>query len=70
MNTRYEVISLVDRGDGENPIPFGARATLSEAFDHLTSAGDYIVAVENGTRRPLTDEEEQEYSRLLRQSVA
>lgn len=70
MDTSYEVVSLFDRGEGEVPIPSGTYPTISDAFEHLTSAGDYIVAVENNSRRPLTVEEECEYERLFHHSPA
>ena len=40
-------------------------ATIDEAYAHLTSPSDFVVAVENGEPRPLNEAEEARYKQLI-----
>ena len=56
MTTFYKAVILFDRGPQEIDSP--EVRTIAEAVSNLTSANDFVVAVENGRERPLTEEEE------------
>ena len=62
MSIEYEVVTpdLSPWGQSE------AVPTLVEAAARISCANDYVVAVENGKRRELTEAEEQELSQLTR----
>lgn len=70
VTTRYRVIPWDDEATGINALALGrapvpnAFLTLSEAVMHLRSAGDYIVAIDDGWQRGLTPEEDRERKRL------
>lgn len=62
MNARYEVIHWADEAEGMHELWGGLVphrfANLAEATKHRTSAGDYVIAVEDGCfARPLNEQE-------------
>ena len=70
MSTHYKVIHWNDEWSGCLEIRAAASGdgfpTIAEAAQDLANAGDYIVAVDDGTGRSLTKEEEQELASLRR----
>ena len=70
MSIEYEVVyfDLSPYPGRTKPVP-----TLLEAAARISCANDYVVAIENGKRRDLTEEEELEYQsarrKYMRQSA-
>ena len=65
MTTRYGIIRWSDEMTGINSVTqagAGTFATLAEAEENLSGAGDYIVAVDDGFARPLTRSEVEKHA--------
>ena len=62
MSTRYEWVEWEDFGYNlPKSLPYPCAKTISEAVSNIRSAGAFVVALENGVRRPLTGAEESEF---------
>jgi hypothetical protein len=62
MRTLYELVEWEDLGFNlSQSLPYPKATTISEAVSNIRSAGTFVVAVENGLRRPLTQAEELEF---------
>jgi hypothetical protein len=60
MSIYYKIISWSDEATGVNDIDAASErgfASIADAARHIRNAADYIIAVENGLPRPLTEEE-------------
>jgi hypothetical protein len=68
VNTSYKVIHWADEASGINDVDAAASEagflTLTRAAREILNAADYIIAIENGVRRPLTKGEEEELASL------
>lgn len=62
MSTRYELVEWEDFGYNlPRSLPYPSAETIAGAVANIRSASTFVVAVENGIRRPLTEPEESEY---------
>jgi hypothetical protein len=62
MNPRYELVEWENLGYNlPQSLPHPSATTIAEAVSSIRSAGTFVVAVENGVRRPLTEAEELEF---------
>lgn len=62
MSTLYELVEWEDFGFNiPRSLPYPKAKTIAEAISNVHSASVFVVAVENGVRRPLTTEEELEF---------
>jgi hypothetical protein len=67
MSTRYEVVEWEDFGYNlPRSLPCPKAKTITEAVSNIRSAGAFVVALENGVRRPLTETEEAEFKSAYR----
>jgi hypothetical protein len=67
MRTLYELVEWEDLGFNlPRSLPYETTKTIAEAVSHIRSAGEFVVAVENGNRRPLTTAEELEFQSAYR----
>ena len=70
MSTRYELVEWEDLGYNlPRSLPYPSAKTIAEAVSNIRSAGTFVVAVENGVRRPLTGEEESEFQSAYRDHI-
>jgi hypothetical protein len=61
MTTRYELVEWENLGYNlPQSLPYPGTKTIAEAAANIRSARTFVVAVENGVRRPLTEPEELE----------
>jgi len=67
MSTRYELVEWEDFGYNlPRSLPYPCAETITEAVSNIRSAGAFVVALENGVRRPLTGAEEAEFQSAYR----
>ena len=67
MSTRYELVDWENLGYNlPQSLPHPIATTIAEAVSNIRSAGTFVVAVENGVRRPLTEAEELEFQSAYR----
>ena len=67
MSTRYELVEWEDLGYNlPQSLPYPSAKTIAGAVANIRSAGTFVVAVENGVRRPLTKPEESEFESAYR----
>jgi hypothetical protein len=67
MSTLYELVEWEDLGFNlPQSLPYPSAITIAEAVSNIRSAGSFVVAVENGVRRPLTLGEELEFQSTYR----
>jgi hypothetical protein len=67
MSTRYELVEWEDLGYNlPQSLPYPSAKTIAGAVANIRSAGTFVVAVENGVRRPLTQPEESEFQSAYR----
>ena len=67
MSSLYELVEWEDLGFNiPCSLPYPRATTIAEAVSHVRSAGEFVVAVENGARRPLTVAEEFEFQSAYR----
>jgi len=67
MSTLYELVEWEDLGFNlPQSLPYPSAITIAEAVSNIRSAGTFVVAVENGVRRPLTIAEELEFQSTYR----
>jgi len=67
MSTLYELVEWEDLGFNlPQSLPYPSAITIAEAVSNIRSAGTFVVAVENGVRRPLTIAEELEFHSTYR----
>jgi hypothetical protein len=63
MTTRYELVEWENLGYNlPQSLPYPTAKTIAEAAANIHSARTFVVAVENGVRRPLTEPEESEFN--------
>jgi hypothetical protein len=71
MSTLYELVEWEDLGFNlPRSLPYGTTKTIAEAVSNIRSAGTFVVAVENGFRRPLTKAEELEFQSAYREHMS
>jgi hypothetical protein len=51
-------------------LPYPRAITIAKAVSNIRSAGTFVVAVENGVRRPLTGAEELEFQSAYRDHMS
>lgn len=62
MSTMYELVDWEDLGFNlPRSLPCASTKTIAEAVSNIRSPRTFVVAVENGVRRPLTKAEELEF---------
>lgn len=62
MSTLYELVEWEDLGYNlPQSLPYPRATTIAKAVSNIRYAGTFVVAVENGVRRPLTAAEEFEF---------
>jgi len=67
MRTVYELAEWEDFGFNlPQSVPYSSAITITETVSNIRSAGTFVVAVENGVRRPLTIAEELEFRSAYR----
>jgi hypothetical protein len=67
MTTRYELVEWENLGYNlPQSLPYPSAKTITEAAANIRSARTFVVAVENGVRRPLTEPEESEFQSAYR----
>ena len=67
MSTLYELVDWEDFGYNlPKSLPYPSATTIAEAVFNIRSADTFVVAVENGVRRPLTGAEELEFRSAFR----
>ena len=67
MSTAYELVEWEDFGFNiPQSLPYPRAKTIAEAVSNIRSASAFVVAVENGLRRPLTKTEELEFRAAFR----
>ena len=67
MSTRYQLVEWEYLGFNlPQSLPSPSAITIAEAISNIRSAGTFVVAVENGVRRPLTEAEELEFQSAYR----
>jgi hypothetical protein len=67
MSTRYELVEWEDLGYNlPQSLPYPRAKTIAGAIANIRSAGTFVIALENGIRRPLTEREESEFQSAYR----
>ena len=67
MSTVYELVEWENFGFNlPQSLPYPRVKTIAEAVSNIRSASTFVVAVENGFRRPLTEAEELEFRAAFR----
>ena len=67
MTTRYELVEWENLGYNlPRSLPYPRAKTIAEAAANIRSAQTFVVALENGVRRPLTEPEESEFHSVCR----
>jgi hypothetical protein len=67
MSTLYELVEWEDLGYNlPRSLPYPAATTIAEAVSNIRSASTFVVAVENGVRRSLTQAEQLEFQSAYR----
>jgi hypothetical protein len=67
MSTRYELVEWEDLGYNlPQSLPYPSAKTIAGAVANIRSTGTFVVAVEKGVRRPLTQPEESEFQSAYR----
>jgi len=70
MSILYELVEWEDLGFNlPRSLPYPRALTIAEAVLNIRSAGTFVVAVENGVRRPLTAAEESEFRSAYRDQM-
>ena len=68
MTTRYELVEWENLGYNlPQSLPYPKAKTIVEAAANIRSAQTFIVAIENGVRRPLTESEESQFQSACRE---
>lgn len=71
MSTRYELVEWEDFGYNlPQSLPYPRAKTIAGAVANIRSAGTFVVAVEDGIRRPLTEPEESEFQSAYRDHMS
>jgi hypothetical protein len=64
MTTRYELVEWENLGYNlPQSLPYPKSKTIADAAANIRSDRTFVVAIENGVRRPLTEPEESEFRR-------
>ena len=67
MSTRFELVEWENLGYNlPRSLPYPSAKTIVEAVSNIRSVGTFVVAVENGVKRPLTGAEESEFQSAYR----
>lgn len=67
MSTRYELVEWEDLGYNlPQSLPCPSAKTIAGAVANIRSASTFVLAVENGIRRPLTEREESDFQSAYR----
>jgi hypothetical protein len=67
MTTRYELVEWGDFGYNlPRSLPYPSAKTIAGAVANIHSASTFVVALENGIRRPLTKPEGSEFQSAYR----
>ena len=67
MTTRYELVVWENVGHNlPQSLPYPSAKTIAGAVANIHSAEAFVVAVENGIRRPMTELEESEFQSAYR----
>jgi hypothetical protein len=67
MTIRYELVEWENLGYNlPESLPYPRAKTIAEAAANIRSARTFVVAVENGVRRPLTEPEKSEFQSAYR----
>jgi hypothetical protein len=67
MRTVYELVEWEDLGFNlPQSLPYPSATTITEAVSNIRSPGTFVLAVEDGVRRPLTEGEESEFRSAYR----
>ena len=67
MGTRYELVEWEDLGYNlPQSLPYPSAKTIAGAVANIRSSSTFVVAVENGIRRALTEAEESEFQSAYR----
>ena len=67
MTTRYELVEWEDFGYNlPRSLPYPSATTIAAAVVNIRSDNTFVVAVENGIRRPMTKPEESEFQSAYR----
>jgi hypothetical protein len=62
MTIRYELVEWENLGYNlPQSLPYPRTKTIAEAAANIRSAQTFVVAIEDGVRRPLTEPEESEF---------
>ena len=70
MITRYELVEWENLGHNlPQSLPYPRAKTIAEAVAAIRSTRTFVVAVEDGVRRPLTEREESEFQSAYRDHV-
>ena len=70
MSTQYELVEWEDLGYNlPQSLPYPRAKTIAGAVANIHSADTFVVAVENGIRRPLTDREKSEFQSAFRDQM-
>lgn len=71
MSTRYELVEWEDFGYNlPQSLPYPRAKTIAGAVANIRSAAAFVVAVEDGIRRPLTEPEELEFQSAYRDHMS
>lgn len=71
MNRQYELVEWEDLGYNlPRSLPFPKAKTIAEAVSNIRSADAFVVALEQGVRRPLTETEEAEFQSAYRDHMS
>lgn len=71
MSTLYELVNWEDLGFNlPQALPHPRAATIAGAVSNIRSADTFVVALENGVRRPLTGAEQLEFQSAYRQHMS
>jgi hypothetical protein len=71
MSTLYELVEWENLGfNVPRSLPYASTKTIAEAVSNIRSVCTFVVAVENGVRRPLTNAEESEFQSAYRDHIS
>jgi hypothetical protein len=71
MSTLYELVEWENLGfNVPHSLPYASTKTIAEAVSNIRSVATFVVAVENGVRRPLTNAEESEFQSAYRDHMS
>jgi hypothetical protein len=71
MSTLFELVEWEDLGFNlPQSLAYPSATTIAKAVSKIRSPATFIVAVENGVRRPLTEAEELEFQSAYRDHMS